>query len=144
MLDYLSIHKSACGCVFVTASGSVLKAVNYNRKAIIIEEVQLFKHFEPVKVLRLSTTMVSPRTHLQSVFPPEAAAWVNWQKLFLNMGAYSGTDLLLTWIVISGWVWGWINTGVACCCCSPEYLKGKKHTHQTTSGDFFFPFYVYE
>ncbi|XP_046731789.1 semaphorin-4E-like isoform X2 [Silurus meridionalis] len=40
-----------------TASGSVLKAVNYDRKMVIIEEVQLFNHNEPVKILRLSTAM---------------------------------------------------------------------------------------
>ncbi|XP_053507032.1 semaphorin-4E-like isoform X2 [Ictalurus furcatus] len=40
-----------------TASGSVLKAVNYDGKMVIIEEVQLFKHSEPVKILRLSNTM---------------------------------------------------------------------------------------
>ncbi|KAF5880687.1 semaphorin-4E-like isoform X1, partial [Clarias magur] len=38
-----------------TASGSVLKAVNYNGETMIIEEVQLFPHSEPVKILRLST-----------------------------------------------------------------------------------------
>lgn len=55
-------HKySQIKCVFVTASGSVLKAVNYNGKMVIIEEVQLFKHSEPVKILRLSTTTVSLR-----------------------------------------------------------------------------------
>ncbi|KAF5900435.1 semaphorin-4E-like isoform X1, partial [Clarias magur] len=40
-----------------TASGSVLKAVNYNGETMIIEEVQLFAHSEPVKILRLSTTV---------------------------------------------------------------------------------------
>ncbi|XP_027006497.2 semaphorin-4E-like isoform X2 [Tachysurus fulvidraco] len=40
-----------------TASGSVLKAVNYDGKMVIIEEVQLFKQSEPVKILRLSVTL---------------------------------------------------------------------------------------
>ncbi|KAK2868463.1 hypothetical protein Q7C36_000334 [Tachysurus vachellii] len=40
-----------------TASGSVLKAVNYDRKMVIIEEVQLFKQSEPVKILQLSVTL---------------------------------------------------------------------------------------
>ncbi|XP_060761395.1 semaphorin-4E-like [Neoarius graeffei] len=39
-----------------TASGSVLKAVDYNGEMVIIEEMQLFNHSEPVKILRLSTT----------------------------------------------------------------------------------------
>ncbi|KAF5893362.1 semaphorin-4E-like isoform X1 [Clarias magur] len=39
-----------------TASGSVLKAVSYNGEMVIIEEVQLFAHSEPVKILRLSGT----------------------------------------------------------------------------------------
>ncbi|KAI5615286.1 semaphorin-4E isoform 1 precursor [Silurus asotus] len=40
-----------------TASGSVLKAVNYDGEMVIIEEVQLFNHNEPVKILRLSNAM---------------------------------------------------------------------------------------
>ncbi|XP_046732334.1 semaphorin-4E-like [Silurus meridionalis] len=40
-----------------TASGSVLKAVNYDGEMVIIEEVQLFNHNDPVKILRHSTTM---------------------------------------------------------------------------------------
>ncbi|KAF5897300.1 semaphorin-4E-like isoform X1, partial [Clarias magur] len=40
-----------------TASGSVLKAVNYNEETVIIEEVQLFAHSEPVKILRLATAV---------------------------------------------------------------------------------------
>ncbi|XP_060722313.1 semaphorin-4E-like [Tachysurus vachellii] len=40
-----------------TASGSVLKAVNYDGKMVIIEEVQLFKQSEPVKILQLSVTL---------------------------------------------------------------------------------------
>ncbi|KAM9439189.1 semaphorin-4E-like [Clarias gariepinus] len=40
-----------------TASGSVLKSVNYNGEMVIIAEVQLFAHFEPVKILRLSSTV---------------------------------------------------------------------------------------
>ncbi|KAF5897301.1 semaphorin-4E-like isoform X1, partial [Clarias magur] len=40
-----------------TASGSVLKAVNYNGEMVISEEVQLFAHSEPVKILRLSSTV---------------------------------------------------------------------------------------
>ncbi|GAA6103508.1 semaphorin-4E-like, partial [Tachysurus ichikawai] len=40
-----------------TASGSVLKAVNYDGKMVIIEEVQLFKQSEPVKILRLSINL---------------------------------------------------------------------------------------
>ncbi|KAK2868457.1 hypothetical protein Q7C36_000328 [Tachysurus vachellii] len=40
-----------------TASGSVLKAVNYDGKMVIIEEVQLFKQSEPVKILQLSITL---------------------------------------------------------------------------------------
>ncbi|XP_047662447.1 semaphorin-4E-like isoform X2 [Tachysurus fulvidraco] len=40
-----------------TASGSVLKAVNYDGKMVIIEEVQLFKQSDPVKILRLSVTL---------------------------------------------------------------------------------------
>ncbi|XP_047662456.1 semaphorin-4E-like [Tachysurus fulvidraco] len=40
-----------------TASGSVLKAVNYDGKMVIIEEVQLFKQSEPVKILRLFVTL---------------------------------------------------------------------------------------
>ncbi|KAM9439182.1 semaphorin-4E-like isoform 1-T2 [Clarias gariepinus] len=40
-----------------TASGSVLKAVNYDEETVITEEVQLFAHSVPVKILRLSTTM---------------------------------------------------------------------------------------
>lgn len=51
-----------CVCVFVTASGSVLKAVNYNKEPVIIEEVQLFKPSQPVKILRLSNTTVNLRT----------------------------------------------------------------------------------
>ncbi|XP_060762128.1 semaphorin-4E-like isoform X2 [Neoarius graeffei] len=39
-----------------TASGSVLKAVDYNGEMVIIEEMQLFNHSDPVKILRLSTT----------------------------------------------------------------------------------------
>lgn len=50
-----------CVCVFVTASGSVLKAVNYNKEPVIIEEVQLFKPSEPVKILRLSVSRVKQR-----------------------------------------------------------------------------------
>ncbi|KAL6468183.1 hypothetical protein MHYP_G00238600 [Metynnis hypsauchen] len=38
-----------------TASGSVLKVVNYDGDTVIIEEVQLFKLSEPVKILRLSS-----------------------------------------------------------------------------------------
>ncbi|KAM9439184.1 semaphorin-4E-like [Clarias gariepinus] len=44
-----------------TASGSVLKAVNYNGEMVIIEEVQLFAHSEPVKILRLSSTVAELR-----------------------------------------------------------------------------------
>ncbi|XP_060722474.1 semaphorin-4E-like [Tachysurus vachellii] len=40
-----------------TASGSVLKAVNYDGKMVIIEEVQLFKQSDPVKILQLSITL---------------------------------------------------------------------------------------
>ncbi|KAK2868458.1 hypothetical protein Q7C36_000329 [Tachysurus vachellii] len=40
-----------------TASGSVLKAVNYDGKMVIIEEVQLFKQSDPVKILQLSVTL---------------------------------------------------------------------------------------
>ncbi|XP_047662438.1 semaphorin-4E-like isoform X3 [Tachysurus fulvidraco] len=40
-----------------TASGSVLKAVNYDGKMVIIEEVQLFKQSDPVKILRLSISL---------------------------------------------------------------------------------------
>ncbi|KAF5897298.1 semaphorin-4E-like isoform X1, partial [Clarias magur] len=40
-----------------TASGSVLKAVSYNGETVIIEEVQLFVHSGPVKILRLSSTL---------------------------------------------------------------------------------------
>ncbi|XP_047662713.1 semaphorin-4E-like [Tachysurus fulvidraco] len=40
-----------------TASGSVLKAVNYDGKMVIIEEMQLFKQSDPVKILRLSVTL---------------------------------------------------------------------------------------
>ncbi|KAM9440130.1 semaphorin-4E-like [Clarias gariepinus] len=40
-----------------TASGSVLKAVNYDGETVIIEEVQLFARSEPVKILRLSSTV---------------------------------------------------------------------------------------
>ncbi|XP_060726992.1 semaphorin-4E-like [Tachysurus vachellii] len=40
-----------------TASGSVLKAVNYDGKMVIIEDVQLFKQSDPVKILRLSVTL---------------------------------------------------------------------------------------
>ncbi|TSQ01596.1 Semaphorin-4E [Bagarius yarrelli] len=40
-----------------TASGSVLKAVNYDGKMMIIEEVQIFNQSEPVKILHLSTTL---------------------------------------------------------------------------------------
>ncbi|TSQ01598.1 Nuclear receptor ROR-beta [Bagarius yarrelli] len=40
-----------------TASGSVLKAVNYDGKMVIIEEVQIFSQSEPVKILHLSTTL---------------------------------------------------------------------------------------
>ncbi|XP_036411732.1 semaphorin-4E isoform X2 [Colossoma macropomum] len=38
-----------------TASGSVLKVVNYDGDTVIIEEVQLFEPSEPVKILRLSS-----------------------------------------------------------------------------------------
>ncbi|KAK2868450.1 hypothetical protein Q7C36_000321 [Tachysurus vachellii] len=40
-----------------TASGSVLKAVNYDGVMVIIEEVQLFKQSDPVKILQLSVTL---------------------------------------------------------------------------------------
>lgn len=66
-----------CACVFVTASGSVLKAVNYNGEMVIIEEVQLFNHSEPVKILRLSTTNVSLRkTFAFDFLLPEATPGV--------------------------------------------------------------------
>ncbi|KAI4871750.1 hypothetical protein NFI96_029491 [Prochilodus magdalenae] len=42
-----------------TDSGSVLKVVNYDGQAVIIEEVQLFQLSQPVKILRLSSTTVS-------------------------------------------------------------------------------------
>ncbi|KAF5897296.1 semaphorin-4E-like isoform X1, partial [Clarias magur] len=38
-----------------SSSGSVLKAVNYNGEMVIIEEVQLLAHSEPVKILGLSS-----------------------------------------------------------------------------------------
>ncbi|XP_072524426.1 semaphorin-4E [Salminus brasiliensis] len=41
-----------------TESGSVLKVVNYNGHTVIIEEVQLFQPTEPVKTLRLSSSML--------------------------------------------------------------------------------------
>ncbi|KAK1790808.1 hypothetical protein P4O66_014664 [Electrophorus voltai] len=37
-----------------TESGSVLKAVNYDGEMVIIEELQVFQHSEPIKILRLS------------------------------------------------------------------------------------------
>ncbi|KAK3513666.1 hypothetical protein QTP70_028798 [Hemibagrus guttatus] len=40
-----------------TASGSVLKAVNYAGQMVIIEEVQLFKKSEPVKILQISINL---------------------------------------------------------------------------------------
>ncbi|KAK7163660.1 hypothetical protein R3I93_007649 [Phoxinus phoxinus] len=39
-----------------TKSGSVLKAVNYEGKTVIMEEIQVFEPSEPVKILRLSNT----------------------------------------------------------------------------------------
>ncbi|KAG1969091.1 semaphorin-4D [Pimephales promelas] len=39
-----------------TKSGSVLKAVNYEREMVIMEEIQVFEPSEPVKILRLSNT----------------------------------------------------------------------------------------
>ncbi|KAF4076552.1 hypothetical protein AMELA_G00216340 [Ameiurus melas] len=52
-----SLNGSSHQVMFIgTASGSVLKAVNYDGKMVIIEEVQLFKPSEPVKILRLSNT----------------------------------------------------------------------------------------
>lgn len=40
-------------------SGSVLKAVNYDGEVVIIEEIQLFESSQPIKILRLSNTMVT-------------------------------------------------------------------------------------
>ncbi|KAJ8011659.1 hypothetical protein DPEC_G00060550 [Dallia pectoralis] len=40
-----------------TENGSVLKAINYDKEMFIIEEVQLFKSSQPIKVLHFSDTM---------------------------------------------------------------------------------------
>ncbi|XP_035384177.1 semaphorin-4E [Electrophorus electricus] len=40
-----------------TESGSVLKAVNYDGEMVIIEELQVFQHSEPIKILRLSNEL---------------------------------------------------------------------------------------
>lgn len=60
--------KSTMKCVFVTASGSVLKAVNYDGQMVIIEEVQLFKQSEPVKILQLSITLVGLRIYPHLIY----------------------------------------------------------------------------
>lgn len=45
----------------VPDSGSVLKAVNYDGDVVIMEEMQLFDSSQPIKILRLSNTMVTNR-----------------------------------------------------------------------------------
>ncbi|KAF7692549.1 hypothetical protein HF521_010159 [Silurus meridionalis] len=90
-LDGTSHHVIFIG----TASGSVLKAVNYDGEMVIIEEVQLFNHNDPVKILRHSTTM-----GLLYAGSEEAAA----QMPFCACSKYSScTDCVLARDPYCGW-----------------------------------------
>ncbi|MCI4390806.1 hypothetical protein PGIGA_G00127150 [Pangasianodon gigas] len=81
-----------------TASGSVLKAVNYNGNMVIIEEVQLFKHSEPVKILRLSTTMgqLYAGSEVAAVQMPLSACdhYTSCMDCVLARDPYCGWDLI--------------------------------------------------
>ncbi|KAM9439684.1 semaphorin-4E-like [Clarias gariepinus] len=81
-----------------TASGSVLKAVNYNGEMVIIEEVQLFAHSEPVKILRLSTTVgqLYAGSEVAAVQMPLSACghYTSCMDCVLARDPYCGWDLI--------------------------------------------------